>query len=120
MLPASDYRLAPEHPFPAALDDIRTAYLWLLQQRIDPSQVIFAGDSTGAAITLALLLRCRDEGVPLPAGAVLFCPAPSIDGTPSARIRTGRSSAWSAPFGRAAPTPTSPGTPPTIHSSARY
>jgi epsilon-lactone hydrolase len=77
----SDYRLAPEHPFPAALDDVHAAYLWLLQHGADPSQLIVAGDSTGAAITLALLLSCRDEGVPLPAGALLFCPAPSIDGT---------------------------------------
>jgi epsilon-lactone hydrolase len=74
-----DYRLAPEHPFPAALDDVHTAYSWLLEQDVDPRKLIVAGDSNGAAITLALLLRCRDEGIPLPAGAVLLCPAPSIE-----------------------------------------
>jgi len=65
-----DYRLAPEHPFPAALDDALTAYRWLLDQGIPPAAIGIAGDSAGGGLTLATLLRLRDEGVPLPACAV--------------------------------------------------
>jgi acetyl esterase/lipase len=70
-----DYRLAPEHPFPAALDDSHAAYLWLLRQVPDPGQITIVGDSSGAglALSLALTLKSRDE--PLPAAVVLQCPA---------------------------------------------
>ncbi len=74
----ADYRLAPEHPFPAALDDVHHAYAWMLQQNVRASEIVVVGDSSGAAITLALLLKCRDEGVALPGGAVLLTPAPGI------------------------------------------
>ncbi len=76
-----DYRLAPEHPYPAALDDCVGAYRWLLGRRVDPSRIVVAGDSAGGNLTAALLLRLRDEGLPLPAGAVLLSPATDLAGT---------------------------------------
>lgn len=71
---AVDYRLAPEHPYPAASDDAITAYRWLLEQGVAPSNIAFAGDSAGGGLSVATMLRARDEGVPLPAAAVLFSP----------------------------------------------
>ena len=65
-----DYRLAPEHPFPAAVDDAVDAYRWLLQNGTDPTRLVVAGDSAGGGLTLALLLALRDAGEPLPAAAV--------------------------------------------------
>jgi len=58
-----DYRLAPEHRFPAALDDALAAYLWLLGQGIAPGTLALAGDSAGGGLVLALALRARDEGL---------------------------------------------------------
>jgi monoterpene epsilon-lactone hydrolase len=72
-----DYRLAPEHPFPAALDDAITAYHWLRTQGSSPSQIVIGGDSAGGGLTLATLLALRDAGKPLPAGA--FCISPWTD-----------------------------------------
>jgi acetyl esterase/lipase len=71
----ADYRLAPEHPFPAALDDAHAAYRWLLERGTDPADLVLVGDSTGAGLCLALLLRLRDGGEPLPGGAALLCPS---------------------------------------------
>lgn len=72
------YRLAPEHPYPAALDDCIAAYRWLLAQGVDESRIIVAGDSAGGNLTLALLLRLRDEGLPLPGGAVALSPVADL------------------------------------------
>ena len=69
-----NYRLAPEHRYPAALDDCMAAYRWLLGEGFDASHIIVAGDSAGGNLTLALLLRAREEGLPLPAGAVALSP----------------------------------------------
>jgi len=69
-----DYRLAPEHPFPAALEDAVTAYRWLLADGADPLRIAVVGDSAGGGLGFALLLRLRDEGVPLPAAAVALSP----------------------------------------------
>ena len=69
-----DYRLAPEHPHPAAVTDGLAAYLWLLEQGIEPGDIVVAGDSAGGGIALALLLKAKDEGVPLPAAGVLLSP----------------------------------------------
>src|SRR5260370_5943480 len=69
-----EYRLAPEHPFPAAVDDARTAYHWLLAQGIRPEQIVVMGDSAGGGLALALLLALRDEQTPLPAAAVCLSP----------------------------------------------
>ena len=71
---ALDYRMAPEHPYPAALNDAVAAYCWLLDQGARPDRILLAGDSAGGGLTLALLLKLRDEGVPLPAGAVALSP----------------------------------------------
>lgn len=72
---AIDYRLAPEHPFPAALDDAVAAYAWLLAGGADSRRVAIIGDSAGGGLVFSLLLRCRDEGrLPLPAAAVALSP----------------------------------------------
>ena len=68
------YRLSPEHRYPAALDDCIGAYRWLLDRGYEASRIIVAGDSAGGNLTLALLLRARDEGLPLPSGAVALSP----------------------------------------------
>jgi epsilon-lactone hydrolase len=72
------YRLAPEHLYPAALDDCIAAYRWLLEQGIEAGRIVVAGDSAGGNLTLALLLRARDEGLPLPAGAVALSPVTDL------------------------------------------
>ena len=69
-----DYRLAPEHPFPAALDDSVAVYTWLLSQGFSPSRIAFVGDSAGGGLCLATLLALRDRGIHLPAAAVVFSP----------------------------------------------
>jgi monoterpene epsilon-lactone hydrolase len=69
-----EYRLAPEHPHPAALEDAIAAYRWLLAEGHDPTQICVAGDSAGGGLATALLIALRDAGDPLPAGAGLVCP----------------------------------------------
>jgi acetyl esterase/lipase len=69
-----DYRLAPEHPFPAALQDVTAAYRWLISEHAEPGQVAFVGDSSGGGLALASIMRLRDEGLPLPAAAVVLSP----------------------------------------------
>jgi epsilon-lactone hydrolase len=68
-----EYRLAPEHPFPAALEDAR-AVLAALSEEAEPGSLVVSGDSAGGGLALALLLARRDEGVRLPAGCILLSP----------------------------------------------
>lgn len=70
-----DYRLAPEHPYPAAPDDCLTVYKGLLEQGYDPAKITIAGDSAGGNLTVTTSIRARDQGLPLPAAGICFSPA---------------------------------------------
>lgn len=72
-----DYRLAPEHPFPAAVDDAVAAYRWLLDRGLTPERLVIAGDSAGGGLTVATCVALRDAGVPLPGAGV--CISPWVD-----------------------------------------
>ena len=80
---AIDYRLAPEHPFPAALEDTIAAYQWLIAEGTSPSQIVIAGDSAGGGLALAAIAALRDAGDPLPICAV--CISPWVDLTMSCK-----------------------------------
>lgn len=69
-----DYRLAPEHPFPAALDDAVAAWRWMLAEGLQPARLAIVGDSAGGGLVLSTLLRLRDEGIAQPACAVAISP----------------------------------------------
>ncbi len=69
-----DYRLAPEHTFPAALDDALAAYQSMLDEGLNPHQITLAGDSAGGGLALATAIAIRDQGLPLPAAIVLLSP----------------------------------------------
>jgi monoterpene epsilon-lactone hydrolase len=69
-----DYRLAPEHPYPAAIDDALAAYEALLHNGTPPSDIAFAGESAGGGLAIATLVNARDHGLPLPAGAFVMSP----------------------------------------------
>ena len=71
------YRLAPEHPFPAALEDVIAGYHFLLSQGLDPKRIAVAGESAGGGLAIALLVSLRDRGIPLP--ACTWCSSPWVD-----------------------------------------
>ncbi len=73
-----EYRLAPEHPFPAGLDDAVKAYSWLLGQGVLPEEITLAGDSAGGGLLLSTLLTLREQKMPLPASAVCLSPATDL------------------------------------------
>ncbi|MFF1784939.1 alpha/beta hydrolase [Kitasatospora sp. NPDC058243] len=81
-----DYRLAPEHPFPAGLEDNLSAYRALLDSGLDPSAIAFAGDSAGGGFAVTTALAARDAGLPLPAAIVVF--SPGLDATRSGESMT--------------------------------
>ncbi|MEY4546912.1 MAG: hypothetical protein RL685_3107 [Pseudomonadota bacterium] len=76
---AFDYRLAPEHPTPAALEDALAAYRYLLAQEVPPQRIVLAGDSAGGTLVLTTLLALRDAGEPLPAAGVALSPWVDLD-----------------------------------------
>lgn len=76
-----DYRLAPEHPFPAAVDDALAAYRCMLDSGVKPSRATIAGDSAGGGLTVAALLAIRDAKLPLPAAGVCLSPWVDMEGS---------------------------------------
>jgi epsilon-lactone hydrolase len=78
---ALDYRMAPEHPFPAAVDDATAAYRWLLAQGYKPGKIAISGDSAGGGLTLATVIALRDAGTALPAAAVPISAWADLEGT---------------------------------------
>lgn len=77
----ADYRLAPEHPHPAALDDALAVYRALLADGVDPRRLVVAGDSAGGGLVVALLVAVRDAGLPQPAAAIGFSPWVDLSGS---------------------------------------
>lgn len=75
-----DYRLAPEHPFPAAVEDATAAYRFLLDQGIAPERIAIGGDSAGGGLSFATLVALRDAGTPLPAAAIALSPWVDLEG----------------------------------------
>jgi monoterpene epsilon-lactone hydrolase len=75
-----DYRLAPEHPHPAAVEDAAAAYRWLLASGVSPSRLVIGGDSAGGGLTVATLVALRDAGQPLPAAGVCLSPWVDLEG----------------------------------------
>jgi epsilon-lactone hydrolase len=76
-----DYRLAPEHPCPAAVEDAVAAYRFMLDGGAKPSRAVVAGDSAGGGLTVAALLAIRDAGLPIPGAAVCLSPWVDMEGT---------------------------------------
>jgi len=72
-----DYRLSPENPFPAAVEDATIGYRWLLDNGVNPARIVVAGDSAGGGLTVATLISLKDQGLPAPAAAV--CLSPWVD-----------------------------------------
>ena len=77
---APNYRLAPEYPYPAAVEDALATYHGLIEQGCTPDRLAIAGDSAGGGLALAVLLKAKDEGFPLPARVVLFSPWVDLKG----------------------------------------
>jgi len=75
-----EYRLAPEHPFPAAIEDAVAAYRWLTAENLNPARMVIAGDSAGGGLTVATLLALKEKGDQLPAAAVCLSPWVDMEG----------------------------------------
>jgi len=81
-----DYRLSPEHPYPADLNDALTAYHWLLAQGYKPEQIGVYGDSAGGGLALSLTLAAKDEGIPLPGAVMVMSPVTDVTWQGDSRI----------------------------------
>lgn len=81
-----DYRLAPEHPFPAAIEDALAVYKWLLDEKVDPQNILLCGDSAGGGLALITLQVLRVEGLPLPAGGISISPLADLAHTGESRL----------------------------------
>lgn len=92
-----EYRLAPEHPFPAALEDAVAAYRALLAAGVDPGAIVLLGDSAGGGLALATLVALRDSGAPLPAAAVLLSPFTDLTFTGESIQTRAAADPWLAP-----------------------
>lgn len=75
-----DYRLAPENPFPAALEDSMATYRWLLSTGVDPARLVVGGESAGGGLTVATLVALRDAGEPLPRAGICLSPWVDLEG----------------------------------------
>jgi monoterpene epsilon-lactone hydrolase len=75
-----DYRLAPEHPFPAAVEDAVSAYRWMLEQKISAAKIALTGDSAGGGLVLAALVAIRDATLPMPAAGICLSPWVDLEG----------------------------------------
>ena len=91
---AIDYRLAPEYPFPAALEDAIAAYRWLLDQGIPARRIVIVGLSAGGGLALSVLVSLRDANIPLPGGAVLISPWTDLAGTGNSVITLAERDPW--------------------------
>lgn len=85
------YRLAPEHPFPACLEDSLRAYQWLLDQGIAAKRIVIAGDSAGGGLALSTLLALRERSLPMPACAYLMSPLLDVSDSAASRWKNARS-----------------------------
>jgi acetyl esterase/lipase len=85
---APEFRLAPEHPFPAAVEDTDRAFEWMLERGTPAERVVFAGDSAGCALAMSVVLTRREKGLPLPGGLLFFCPGLDFSGSTLERMAT--------------------------------
>jgi len=92
-----EYRLAPEHPFPAALIDAVTGYRWLLEQGYPPGRIVLAGDSAGGGLVIATLLELREAGLPQPAAAVCISPLTDAESSGESMITNRNRDPWLTP-----------------------
>ena len=92
-----DYRLAPEHPFPAALEDATACYRWLLAEGYKPGQIVIGGDSAGGGLTLSTMVNLKNLGVEQPAGAILLSPWLDMTGSGSSVAANAKADAMLSP-----------------------
>jgi epsilon-lactone hydrolase len=92
-----EYRLAPEHPFPAAIEDAVSVYRWLLNSGVSSKNIVIGGDSAGGGLTLATLLSLKDAGDPLPALAVVLSPWTDMEGTGESMVTRAEVDPWLSP-----------------------
>jgi epsilon-lactone hydrolase len=99
-----EYRLAPENPYPAAVEDALAAYRWLLESGVSPEKLVVGGDSAGGGLTMSLLLSLKEAGDPMPAAAVLISPWVDLEGSGESMISRADLDPWLKPLeSKAAP-----------------